>query len=145
MSLVEKISEDLKEAMKSRNQVRLDTLRMLKSKILTADARGNLSDEDVVKLFKTYAGNLQEAIEQSEAVNRQEMVDKLKIELQIVQEYLPKALSREETKKIVEQAITQSGAKTKKDLGLVMKQIKTMGSSIDGKTAKEIADELLCS
>ncbi|CDZ81530.1 hypothetical protein BN1013_02066 [Candidatus Rubidus massiliensis] len=145
MSLVEKISEDLKEAMKSRNQVRLDTLRMLKSKILTADARGNLSDEDVVKLFKTYAGNLQEAIEQSEAVNRQEMVDKLKIELQIVQEYLPKALSREETKKIVEQAITQSGAKTKKDLGLVMKQIKAMGSSIDGKTAKEIADELLCS
>lgn len=145
MSLVEKISEDLKEAMKSRNQVRLDTLRMLKSKILTADARGNLSDEDVVKLFKTYAGNLQEAIDQSEAVNRQEMVDKLKIELQIVQEYLPKALSREETKKIVEQAITQSGAKTKKDLGLVMKQIKTMGSSIDGKTAKEIADELLCS
>lgn len=141
MTIAEQINEGIKEAMKKKEQVRLDTLRMLKSKILTVDARGNLADADVVKLFKTYLGNLQEAMEQS--AHRADAVEKLKQEIAIVQEFLPKALSPEENKKIVEQAIADSGAKTKKDLGLVMKAIKAMNSTIDGKTAKELAEKLL--
>lgn len=142
MTLMEKINEGIKEAMRSRDQIRLDTLRMLKSKILAVDARGNLPDPDVLKLFKTYLGNLQEAMDQSIAVNRLEGIEKLKSEILIVQEFLPKALSADETKKIVEQAIIESGAKTKKDLGLVMKIIKQQ-SGIDGKLAKELAEQLL--
>lgn len=143
MTLVEKINDGIKEAMKSRDQIRLDTLRMLKSKILTVEARGNLPDADVLKLFKTYSGNLQEALEQALSFNRSEAVDKLKSELKIVQEFLPQALSQEETKQFVEQAIADSGAKTKKDLGLVMKSIMKLNSSIDGKLAKELAGQLL--
>lgn len=143
MTLVEQINNGIKEAMKNRDQIRLDTLRMLKSKIMTVDARGNLSDGDVIKLFKTYSGNLQEAFEQAHAVNRPEMAEKLKIELEIVQEFLPKALSQEETKKIVVQAIEESGAKSKKEFGLVMKKIMAINSSVDGKLAKDLANQLL--
>jgi uncharacterized protein len=143
MTLMETINEGIKEAMKSREQLRLETLRMLKSKILTVDARGNLPDADVLKLFKTYLGNLQEALEQAQAVNRPEIAEKLKGEIAIVQEFLPKALSPEETKHIVMQAITESGAKTKKDLGLVMKSVMKLNNAIDGKLAKDIASQLL--
>jgi len=143
MTIVEKINDGIKEAMRSRNQLRLDTLRMLKSKILTADARGNLSDGEVIKLFKTYYGNLQEAFEQAQVAGREEMVERLKGELTIVQEFLPKTLSHEETRQLVVQAISESGAKTKKDLGLVMKSIMKINNTVDGKLAKDLASELL--
>ena len=143
MTMIEIINEGIKEAMRSREQIRLDTLRMLKSKILAVDARGNLPDSEVLKLFKTYFSNLQEALDQAQAANRPEIVEKLKNELDIVQEFLPIALSLEETKRIVVQAIADSGAKTKKDLGLVMKSVMKLNSTVDGKLAKDLAGQLL--
>ena len=143
MAIIERINEGIKEAMRSRDPIRLSTLRMLKSKILAVDARANLPDVEVIKLFKTYYGNLQEALEQAQAANRPDVAEPLKLELVIIQEFLPKALSREETKSIVQQAIQDSGAKGKKDLGLVMKAVRQLNSSVDGKLAKELADELL--
>src|ERR1700752_2096718 len=118
MTLIEKINLGIKEAIRSKDQIRLDTLRMLKSKILAVDARGNLPDAEVLKLFKTYLGNLQEALEQSKSLNRLEIATTLEKEIAIVQEFLPQAPSPEETKRLVVQAIHESGAKTKKDLGL---------------------------
>ena len=141
MTIIERINQEIKEAIRNQDKIRLDTLRMLKSKILAVDARANLSDAEVLKLFKTYFGNLQEAREQ--AMSRPEMVEKLDKELAIVQEFLPQSLSPEETKKIVIQAIHDSGAKTKKDLGLVMKTIKNINSAVDGKLAKDLADQIL--
>lgn len=143
MAIIEKINEGIKEAMRSRDQIRLDTLRMLKSKILAVDARANLPDTEVIKLFKTYLGNLQEALSQAQSANRLDIAEQLKSELMIVQEFLPRALSLEETKRIVVQAIAESGAKTKKDLGLVMRAVMKLNSTVDGKLAKELAGELL--
>lgn len=143
MTLVEKINHEIKEAMRSKDQLRLNTLRMLKSKILTADARGGLPDAEVVKLFKTYFGNIQEALEQAQAANRPEAVEQLKKELSIIQEFLPKTPTQEETKKLVVQAISDSGAKTKKDLGLVMKIVMKLNNTVDGKLAKDLAEQLL--
>lgn len=143
MTLIEQINSGIKEAMKNRETIRLDTLRMLKSKILTVDARGNLPDPDVVKLIKTYYGNLQEALELTKTANRPEAIKRLEEEMKIIQEFLPKTLSAEETKKIVLQAIADSGAKTKKDLGLVMKSIKGLNLPVDAKLAKELAEQLL--
>lgn len=143
MTIIEKVNEGIKEAMRDRNQIRLDTLRMLKSKILAVDARGALPDPEVLKLFKTYYGNLQEALDQSQGANRPEITEKLKSEIEIVQEFLPKALTANETKTIVMQAIVDSGAKTKKDLGFVMKAVMKINSSVDGKSAKDIAGQLL--
>lgn len=143
MTLVEKINEGIKEAMRSRDQIRLTTLRMLKSKILNVDARANLPDAEVVKLFKTYYGSLQEAFEQAKDLNRPDIAEQLKSELAIIQEFLPKAPSVEETKQLVVQAISESGAKTKKDLGLVMKSVMKMNNAVDGKLARDLANELL--
>ena len=143
MTIIEKINDGIKEAMRSRDQLRLDTLRMLKSKILAVDARGNLPDPEVLKLFKTYLGNLHEALDHAKTANRPEAVEKLNKEVAIVMEFLPQALSQEETKKIVVQAIADSGAKTKKDLGLVMKNIMKLNSAVDGKLAKDLASQLL--
>lgn len=143
MAIIEKINEGIKEAMRSRDQIRLSTLRMLKSKILAADARANLPDTEVVKLFKTYFSNLQEALEHAESAHRLDIAQQLKSEIIIVQEFLPQVLSHEETKKIVVQAIHESGAKTRKELGLVMKAVMKINSAVDGKLAKDLAFELL--
>jgi hypothetical protein len=143
MTIIEDVNAGIKEAIRSKDQIRLDTLRMLKSRILAVDARGNLPDSEVIKLFKTYLGNLQEALDMSQSANRPEIVEKLKSEIKIVQEFLPKAPSLEETQRIVEQAITESGAKTKKELGLVMKHIMKLNSAVDGKLAKDLANQLL--
>lgn len=143
MSLMEQINNGIKEAIKSQNKLRLDTLRMLKSKVIAVDARGNLPDPEIIKLFKTYYGNLKEALEQALAVNRPEIAERLEGELKIIEEFLPKTLSAEETKKLVIQAIANSGAKTKKDLGLVMKSLKELSTAIDGKLASDLARQLL--
>lgn len=143
MTLIEQINNGIKEAMKSKDTLRLNTLRMLKSKILAVDARGNLPDADVQKLFKTYLGSIQEAQEQARTLNRPEIATQLTEEIAIIQEFLPKALSSEETRKIVEQAIIDSGAKTKKELGLVMKAAMKINSTIDGKAAKDLAAQML--
>jgi len=141
MTLIEKINLGIKEAIRSQDKIRLNVLRMLKSKILAVDARANIPDSEVIKLFKTYLGNLQEARDQ--AASRPEIVEQLEKELVIVQEFLPKSLSPEETRKIVLQAIADSGAKTKKDLGLVMKSTMKLNSTVDGKLAKDLANQLL--
>ncbi len=143
MAIIDQLNEGIKEAMRSRDALRLATLRMLKSKILAVDARATLPDPEVIKLFKTYYGNLQEALEQALAANRPDISDPLRIELKIIQEFLPKAPSLEETRRIVEQAIAESGAKTAKELGLVMKAVMKINSAVDGKIAKEMASDLL--
>lgn len=143
MAIIDQVNEGIKEAMRSRDQIRLNTLRMLKSKILAVDARATLADAEVIKLFKTYFGNLQEAYEQALAVSRSDIADNLEKEMSIVKEFLPKTPSREETKALVIQAIAESGAKTQKDLGFVMKALMKLNSSVDGKLAKELASELL--
>lgn len=141
MTLIERINDEIKEAIRSQDKIRLNTLRMLKSKILAVDARANLPDAEVIKLFKTYFGSLQEAKVQS--ASRPDIVEQLDKELLIVQEFLPKALSEEETRKIVAQAIEESGAKTKKDLGLVMKSIMKINNAVDGKVARDLANQML--
>ncbi len=143
MTIIEQINEGIKAAMKSRDQVRLITLRMLKSKVMAVDARANLPDAEVIKIFKTYYGSIQEALNQAQELNRPDIAEPLKAELVIIQEFLPKAPSAEETKRLVEQAIAESGAKTKRDLGLVMKGVIKLNSAVDGKLAKDIASELL--
>ncbi len=143
MTIIIRLNEGIKDAMRNQDTLRLSTLRMLKSKILAADARGTLPDADVTKLIKTYLGNVQEELEQANAINRIESAEKLKQEVAIILEFLPKALSPDETKQIVEQAIKESGATSKRDLGAVMKAIRAINADVDGKMAKDIADQLL--
>ncbi len=143
MSLIEQINEDIKKSIKNKDMVRLNTLRMLKAKIQTIDPRANLPDNEVIKIFKTYEKNLKDVLEQAKETNRMDIAEKLEKELIIIQEFLPKTLSEEETKKIVVQAINDTGAKTKKDTGLVMKTIMKQNLPIDTRLVKSLVDQLL--
>ncbi|MBM3207701.1 MAG: hypothetical protein FJZ57_03735 [Chlamydiae bacterium] len=143
MTIIEKINDGIKDSMRNKDQIRLGVMRMLKSKILAVDARASLPDAEVIKLFKTYYGSLVEAYEQAEQAGRADISEPLKKEIAIVQEFLPSVPSQDETRALVEQAIAESGAKTKKDLGLVMKAIMKLNSAVDGKMAKDIASTIL--
>lgn len=143
MSLFEQINNGIKEAMRQKDQIRLETLRMLKSKILAVDARGNLEEVEIIKLFKTYFGNLEEALEQAIRATRAEMAEKLQKEMAIVKEFLPKAPTREETRAIIQEAIKISGAKVKKDFGILMKAIMKINNAVDGKLVQELVSEFL--
>jgi len=143
MTIIEQINEGIKESIRSKNSLRLDVLRMLKSKILAVDARAALPDAEILKLFKTYYGNLEESLEFAKTANRPELIERLQGELKIVQEFLPKVLSLEETRKVVIEAIAESGAKTKKDLGMVMKSVMKRNLAVDAKLVKDLITELL--
>jgi len=141
--LYQKISDDIKQSMKEKNTARLEVLRMIKSKIMTVDARGELSEEDIIKIIKSYQKSLKDAMEQTTALGRNEEAKTLSEEIRIVDEYLPKMLSEEELKKLITAIINQNGYTSSSDFGKVMKELKTKNSNIDGNTARTIINEIL--
>jgi len=141
--LFNKINDAMQKAMKERDAFRLEVLRMMKSKVLLVNARGDLPDPEVVKIIQKYAKSLKDAIEETKKVNRPEAVKKLENELKIVEEYVPKMISQEETRQIVAKIISDIGASSFKDIGKVMKEIMARGLNVDGKIANKIAQEIL--
>ncbi|MEO2069035.1 MAG: GatB/YqeY domain-containing protein [Desulfurobacteriaceae bacterium] len=146
MGLKERLLADMKEALKSKDKVKLSTIRMINSLIKNAEIekRGELTDEEIVKLLQKYAKQRREAIEMYEKGGRQDLVEKEKAELAVVESYLPKQMSEEEVKKLVEEAIKEVGATSPKDLGKVMQFVmpKVKGRA-DGSVVNKIARELL--
>ncbi|MBU1026564.1 MAG: GatB/YqeY domain-containing protein [Candidatus Margulisbacteria bacterium] len=141
--LFNKINEDLKIAMKEKNELRLSTLRMMKSKITYVNARGDLPDAEIIKIITKFSKELKESIEEFKKVDRNEEADKSARELEIVKEYLPKELSADEVKSLVEQAIKETGASSIKEMGQVMKAVMAKQPGIDGKIVSQLVRELL--
>lgn len=141
--MINRINTELKEAMKNKEQFRLDVLRMLKSKILVVNARGEVSDDEVVKIFRKYAKSLQESLDQQKQYNRLEEAANTEKELAIVAEFLPPEMSDADLEAFVKAAIAETGAKSVKDMGAVMKAITGMltleqKSSLDGGKVKNV-------
>jgi uncharacterized protein YqeY len=141
--LFNKINQELKNALKNKDELRLSTLRMMKSKVLYVNPKGDLSDMEILKILKKYAKTLKEAIEEFKKVGRDEEVARHEKELAIVSEFLPKELSPEEIKTIVQQAIQTVGATSPKEMGKVMKEVLGKHPGIDGKTVNQFVRELL--
>ncbi|MGB9612931.1 MAG: GatB/YqeY domain-containing protein [Candidatus Margulisiibacteriota bacterium] len=141
--LFNKINCDLQTALKNKNELRLSTLRMMKSKILYVNARGDLPDAEIIKILTKYSKDLKESIAEFKKVGRNEEAEKTEKELAIVQEYLPKELSWEEIKNIVQQVIQELGASSIKDLGKVMKEVLARHPNLDGKIANQFVRESL--
>jgi len=146
MSLKERLKADMKEAMKAKDKLKLSTIRMINSLIKNAEIekRGELSDEEIVQLLMKYAKQRRESIEMYEKGGRQDLVEKERAELEIVESYLPKQMSEEELREVVKRAIEETGASSPKDLGKVMKAVmpKVKGRA-DGSLVNRIARELL--
>jgi uncharacterized protein YqeY len=152
MTIKKRLEDDLKEAMKARDELRLNCLRMLKSKILEKEVSlrakegkdYQLSDEEVVQVASSYAKQRRDSIESYRQGGREDLAAKEEKELAVVEGYLPQQLSRDEIVEIVRGAVEESGASSAKDMGSVMKIVmpKVKGQA-DGKLVNRIVREML--
>jgi uncharacterized protein YqeY len=145
MSLKDQISEDIKAAMKSKDKVRLETVRFIKKLLLekevSARATGQevLTEEQEIEVLIQSAKMRRESIEQYGKAGREDLVAIEQEGLAIVEEYLPQQMSDEEIAAVVERVITATGAQTPKDMGKVMAQvIPEVKGKADGKKVQEL-------
>jgi len=143
MPIINKINSDLQAAMKAKDELRLSVLRMMKSKVLYVNARGDLPDAEVIKILTRYGKELKDSIEEFKKVGRAAEVATIEKEFKIVQEYLPKELSLDEVKVLVQQAVSETGAISIKDMGNVMKAVMAKSPGIDGKLVNQFVREIL--
>lgn len=138
MNLSEQIASDLKDAMKTRDKVKLNTVRMIKSALMNEKIKvgHELSSDEELTVLNREKKQREESIAEFTHANRNDLADETKQELKIVESYLPKQLSAEELKEIVADTIKEVGATGKSDFGKVMKAImpKIKGKA-DGKAA----------
>ena len=147
MSFEEQISKDITIAMKAGDKLRTETLRMLRASIIELNKRGlnrEITPEEELSILTSAAKKRKEAIEEFKKAGRNEMAEKEESELLIIQEYLPKQLTREEIYEIVKNVIVECGASSPKDFGKAMPlAMKSLKGKADGKLIQDIVKELL--
>lgn len=144
MSVKERVIEELKSAMKAQDKLRTSVLRMILADIKIADTSGKPKDQiDYAEVVRGYHKKLKKTREEYERLNLPEKVKELDGEIAIIEEYLPKQLSNDEIRKIVEEVIKANNY-TAKEMGVAMKQIMSkQGSVVDGKKVQTILKEIL--
>lgn len=148
MTLREKLDADLKESMRARDQVRVDTIRGVKSAIKYKEVEGGeattLDEPGILKVVTGLVKQRRDSIEQFTSAGRTDLADKEQRELTILQAYLPQQLTAEEVEAIVVAAIQEAGATSPKEMGAVMKivQPKVAGRA-DGKVVSETVKKKL--
>jgi uncharacterized protein YqeY len=147
MSLKEKINADLTQAMKNKDSIRLDTLRSIRAEILKMDKSGmhrEMNGEEEIQLLARQAKLRKESIEVFEKAGRIDLSEKESKQLTIINEYLPKPLSKDEAETIITNIIAELGEVTQKDFGKVMGiAVKNLKGKIDGKDIQEIVKSKL--
>ncbi len=148
MALFEKVSEDIKTAMKERDKVALDTLRNIKKVFLEAKtapgANDTLEDADALKIIQKLAKQGKESAQTYIDAGRQDLADAELAQVSVIERYLPEQLSEAEIEKIVKTIIEQTGAASMKDMGKVMGMAnKQLAGKADGKTISSIVKKLL--
>jgi uncharacterized protein len=126
MSLKDRISEDMKSAMRARETARLSALRLLLAalKQVEVDERKVLTDAEVVAVIEKMLKQRRDSIEQYEAAQRQDLADVEKFEVSVLRTYMPEALSEAQLQAAVAEAVADSGAKGPQDMGKVMALLK---------------------
>ena len=144
--LKEKLMSDLKEAMKEKQILRKNVVQMIRAAILQVekDKQIELDDNQVLEIIAKESKKRKDSLADYEKSGRQDLIDQVKQEIDIISEYLPKQLSKEEITTIVKEVISETGAMTIKDMGKVMKVAKEkIGAAADGKAINEVVRELL--
>lgn len=144
--LKEKLMEDLKEAMRSKNEIKKNTVQMVRAAILQIEKDKGIQVEDdkILEIIAKEVKTKKDAIKDFEKAERQDLINQTNQEIEVLQQYLPRQLSREEIKIELEKIISEIGATTMKDMGTIMKEAKAkMGASADGKTINEVAKEIM--
>ena len=152
MSIKQRITEDMKSAMKSGAKERLSVLRMVKAKMMEAEVNlrakqgrdYELGDTESLQVLTSYAKQRRDSIDSYRRAGREDLASKEESELAIIQEYLPRQLTAGDVRKIVQEAIAAAGATSSKDMGAVMKLVmpKVKGAA-DCRMVNQIVSELL--
>lgn len=145
MSL-EKIDSELKAAMKEKNEIKLGTLRMLKAAIKNKeiDKRQPLSEPEILEVIQKQVKQRRDSIAEFQKADRQDLLQKETAEIAVLELYLPKQLSEVELKAIVQKAVQTTGAKSKADMGKIMKEVMPqIAGRADGKQVNQIVSQLL--
>ena len=145
MSLKDRITEDIKAAMKAKEKVRLETVRNIKKVILEEEVNAreagkeSLTETQEMDLLARLATQRRDSIKQYTQAGRQELADQEAAELAIIEGYLPKQLSDDEISQIIDEVIVQVGASSAKDMGKVMgPAMQQLKGKADGKKVQEI-------
>ncbi len=149
MGIGEQIQKDIVDAMRSREELRLSTLRMAKAAIKNkeVDKRAPLDDQEILQVLSTLIKQRRDSIEQFQKGGRQEMADKEAKEITLLEHYMPKAMGSEEITAAVKAVIAEMGSPTVKEMGTVMKNVmaklQATGARVEGKTVSEIVKKHL--
>ena len=147
MTLQEKIQNDIADAMRSKDSLRLNVLRMMKSAVKNKeiDKMKALDEPEVLAVLNTLVKQRKDSIEQFRKGGREELAQKEEAEIRIIDEYLPAAASDEDVLLAIRDAIQESGATSMKDMGKVMAAAKTKlaGKTIDGARVSQMVKEQL--
>lgn len=144
--LKEKLLEDLKISMRDKNVVRKNTVQMVRAAILQIekDTGSVVDDNKIIDIIAKEMKKKKDAMQDFEKAGRQDLIDQTNEEMKVLEDYLPKQLSKEEIKEIVSKVVEEVGATSLRDMGIVMKEAKAkIGAGADGKTINEVVKELL--
>jgi uncharacterized protein YqeY len=147
MTFLDRINEDLKAAMKSKDSDRLSTLRMVKTALKNReiDKMEALTDEEAIKILQSLVKQRRDSIEQYQKAGRIDLAEKEAVEIKVIEEYLPAALDDAAIARVVEETIVETGASSMKEMGAVMKAVmaKLAGQTVDGKAVNQIVKSKL--
>jgi uncharacterized protein len=147
MTLQEKIQSHLAEAMKSKAQLRLSVLRMMKTAVKNKeiDKMKPLDEGEVIAVLNTLVKQRKDSAEQFRTGGREEMAQKEEAEIKIIEEYLPAAATEDDVRNAIGEAILETGASSVKDMGKVMKATMTrlVGKTADGSRVSQLVKEKL--
>ena len=144
--LKEKLMEDLKEAMKEKEIIKKNVVQMIRAAILQVekDKQIELNDDQILEIIAKEAKKRKEALAEYEKSGREDLINQIKEEIEIISKYLPKQMEKEEIEKVVEDIIKEIGATSIKDMGKVMKIAKErIGTRADGKDISDAVKKIL--
>jgi uncharacterized protein YqeY len=146
MSLSEQLNEDMKQFMKSGDKFALSVVRMLRSAVknVEIDQRRTISDDEVLDILSREIKQRKDASSEFQKAGRQDLVDQAHAEIEVIQKYMPQALTEDELQQIVQQTIVQVGASSRADMGKVMSAVMPqVKGRADGKKINEVVQRLL--
>jgi uncharacterized protein YqeY len=146
MNLKQQLQEDLKDALRARDEHRKSVIRLTLAAIVNAEVEkgGELGDDDMIPIVQREARRRQDTIVELRQVDRPEMLAKEEMELAILEEYLPQLLSREEIAEEARQVVAEVGATGMGQMGQVMRQLMSkLRGRADGRVVNEVVRELL--
>ena len=144
--LKEQLMQDLKDAMREKDTVKKDTVQMVRAAILQIEKDKGIEVDDakIIEIIAKEVKGKKDALVDFEKGERQDLIDQTNAEIEILSKYLPKQLSKEEIKEIVQSIVNDLGATSMKDMGPVMKEAKIkIGAGADGRAINEVVKEIL--